>query len=157
MTKDKVWTKILKILTVILLGYHLIHLILLWTDVPANIAIHFTNGEPDNWGSKYFLLIMPVTGFLTWWSLGVLIKHPEKLNYINLTEENRDKQHKMTSKILVVIQNLPFIMFIFGNEAFLKYAIGDGNYIFLFLSIFSLVLVLLVLFYNLVWAARLKA
>jgi len=114
-------------------------LFLLWTDVPGNIVIHFANGEPENWGSKYFLLIMPVIGLLIWWLLGELTKYPEKLNYINLTDENREIQYKMSCRVLWIIQNLSFITFILGNEAFLRYAIGDNDNTFFFLSIFSLV------------------
>ena len=156
MKKDKGWEITLKFLSLILLGYHLIHLFLLWTDVPGNIVIHFENGEPDNWGSRYFLLIMPVIGLLIWWLLGKLTKYPEKLNYINLTDENREIQYKMSCRVLWIIQNLSFITFILGNEAFLRYATGDNDNTFFFLSIFSLVFVLLATFYNLIWAARLK-
>ncbi|MBU5267245.1 DUF1648 domain-containing protein [Virgibacillus proomii] len=36
--------------SVVILVYHLKNLLLFWPDIPDHIAIHFTNGEPDNWG-----------------------------------------------------------------------------------------------------------
>ncbi|WP_163527209.1 DUF1648 domain-containing protein [Halobacillus ihumii] len=156
MEKSKGWTKILTFFFVIVLGFHLIHLILLWPDIPDRIAIHFMNGDPGNGGAKWYLLIMPVIGVLTWWLLGRLTKYPEKLNYINLTEENRDRQYKMMRKTMEIMQNLVFLTFILANEAFLRDVLGAKNDIFFFLSIASLLLIPLGSFFNLVWAARLS-
>ncbi|MGM8215368.1 DUF1648 domain-containing protein [Bacillaceae bacterium W0354] len=156
MKKGKDWTKVLAFFSIVLLVAHLVHLIYLMGDIPDRIAIHFTNEEPDRWGSKYLLLIMPVIGFLVWWLLGKLAKHPNKLNYINLTEENRDKQYRMASKITAILQNLSLLTFLSANEEFLSYAIGTHKIIYLTLTIILLVLALLVVIYNLIWAARLK-
>lgn len=121
--KGKSFKLLLGIVSLFVLAYHLINLLLIWPDIPNRIAIHFTNGEPDNWGSKYFLLVMPLIGVVSWWLIGLLTKHPDKLNYINLTKENREKQYKKTSKIMILNQNISLILFILGNEAFLRYAI----------------------------------
>lgn len=157
MAKNKGWTKVLTFFAFIVLGYHIVHLILLWPSIPGRIAIHFTNGEPDNWGSKYVLLIMPVIGLVSWWLVGKLTKHPKKFNYINLTEKNRDKQYKMSRKIFTIHQNLILFIFIFGNESFFRKAVGgDNDDMFFTLSIGSVILMLLVIFYHVIWAARLK-
>jgi hypothetical protein len=157
MDRNLIWAKILPFFSFVVLFCHLIHLIVVWTEIPSNISIHFINGEPNKWGSKLFLLVMPPIGLLTWWLLGKLTKHPEKLNYINLNDKNRKIQYKMTQKIMVATQNLAFLTFIFANESFLMNALGSNNEtIFFVLSIASIVLILLVNFYNLVWAARLK-
>lgn len=155
--KGKSFKLLLGIVSLFVLAYHLINLLLIWPDIPNRIAIHFTNGEPDNWGSKYFLLVMPLIGVVSWWLIGLLTKHPDKLNYINLTKENREKQYKKTSKIMILNQNISLILFILGNEAFLRYAIDKENGLFIFLPIAILVISVLSFFYLLIWAAKLKA
>lgn len=155
--KDNSLKLVLGLVSLIMLVYHLINLFLFWSDIPNRIAIHFTNGEPDNWGSKYFLLIMPFIGVITWWLIGLLTKHPDKLNYINLSDKNCEEQYKKTSKILILNQNIYFIIFILTNEAFLRYTTDRENDLFIFLPIALLVVSLLSFLYNLFWATRLKA
>lgn len=156
MRKKLGWVKVLMFLSISALVSHWIHIISVWTDIPDRIAIHFTNDEPDHWGSKYVLLVMPVIALLVWWLLGKLTKHPEKFNYIHLTDKNRNKQYKMAGNMMAIIQNLALLLFIFANEAFLRSAIRTDDDIFFILSIVSLVLMLLVILYNVIWAARLK-
>lgn len=157
MRKSNGLSKFLALVSIIALIGHIIHLVVAWADVPDEIAIHFTNGEPDGWGPKFMLLIMPVIGLLIWWLLGLLEKHPDKLNYINLTDNNRDMQYNMAKKVIIVIQHLAFLTFLSANEAFLLYAIDANTTIFIVLSIALLVFIPIVLIYNLIWAARLKA
>lgn len=154
--REKRLKLVLGFISLFVFSYHLVNLFLFWEDIPNRIAIHFTNDEPDNWGTKYFLLIMPFIGVLTWWLIGLLTKRPDKLNYINLTEYNREKQYKKAKKIIILNQNLFFILFILANEAFLRYVIDKENSLFLFLPISLLVVALLSSFYHLIWAARLK-
>ncbi|WP_158638474.1 DUF1648 domain-containing protein [Metabacillus litoralis] len=136
--------------------YHLINLFLLWSDIPDRIAIHFTNDVPDNWGSKFFVLIMPIIGLLLWWLIGLFTKHPEKLNYINLTAKNREKQYNMSKNIMIFIQHLVLIISILANESFIRYSVGIENSVLNFLPLFLTAIMFLAVFYNLIWAARLK-
>ncbi|MBP3951818.1 DUF1648 domain-containing protein [Halalkalibacter suaedae] len=143
-------------ISLVILAYHLINLFLFWPDIPDRIAIHSTKGEPDNWGSKYFVLVMPIIGLLIWWLLGLLTKNPEKLNYINLTEKNREQQYNMSKKIMVLIQNLVLISSILANESFVRYSVGIENNVFSFLPLLLTAVMLLAVFFNLIWAVRLK-
>ncbi|CAG9620378.1 SdpI family protein [Sutcliffiella rhizosphaerae] len=134
----------------------MVSFLVFWQDIPNTIAIHFTNGEPDNYGSKYLLLFMPVIGLFMWWLLGKLTHNPQKLNYINLTEKNKKKQYRMAVNMLITIQNLSFMLFLFANEALLRYAAGASHQVFFALSLALLFIILLTLFYNLIWATSLK-
>ncbi|MFB9860016.1 DUF1648 domain-containing protein [Salinicoccus siamensis] len=154
--KVKSFKSVFYIISSIILVYHLVNLFLFWPNMPDRIAIHFTMGEPDNWGSKYFVLIMPTIGLLMWWLIGLLTKHPEKLNYINLTEKNREKQYNMSEKIMTLIQNLVLIASILANESLIRHAVGIENNVFNFLPLFLTGIMVLAVFYNLIWAARLK-
>ncbi|MBM7602764.1 putative membrane protein [Metabacillus crassostreae] len=154
--KIKSFKFLLSFISVGILVYHLINLFLFWPDIPDRIAIHFTNGEPDNWGSKFFVLIMPIIGLLLWWLIGLFTKHPEKLNYINLTEKNREKQYNMSKKMMIFIQHLVLIISILANESFIRYSVGIENSVLNFFPLILTAIMLLAVFYNLIWAARLK-
>ncbi|WP_207667451.1 hypothetical protein [Clostridium sp. 1xD42-85] len=117
-----------------------------WSEIPVRIAIYFTKGGADNWGSKYFLLAIPLIGLFVWWLIGLLTKRLEKLNYINLTEKNREKQYTMSKRIMILMQNLFFVISIFANESLLRYAEGMENGVFNFLSLFLLAVILVSLF-----------
>lgn len=96
--RDKYFKTALLVISVIAFCYHSFHLFYLWSEIPIQIPIHFSNDTPDNWGSKYFLLLMPVIGLLISFLIGLLAKKPEKLNYVNLTEENKRTQFSRTKK-----------------------------------------------------------
>ncbi|TXC92719.1 DUF1648 domain-containing protein [Metabacillus litoralis] len=154
--KIKSFKFLLSFISMGILVYHLINLFLLWSDIPDRIAIHFTNDVPDNWGSKFFVLIMPIIGLLLWWLIGLFTKHPEKLNYINLTAKNREKQYNMSKNIMIFIQHLVLIISILANESFIRYSVGIENSVLNFLPLFLTAIMFLAVFYNLIWAARLK-
>lgn len=157
---DKVKTMRLKIILLIIsfaiFCYHMFNIFYLWTDIPDSIAIHFTNDMPDNWGPKYILFIMPIFGAIIWFLLGLLVKHPEKMNYINLTEANKEIQFSKTAKVMILIQHLSFIAFILANEALLKSAVGIDSSLPLIMSLTVLAICLLAPIYLLIWAATLK-
>lgn len=156
MDEKKSWMKLLTLFSMIAFVSHLIHIFVLWPDVPNHITIHFTNGVADNWGSKYFLLLMPVIGLVSWWIFGFLTKNPKKYNYINLTDANRGKQYKRAGNAMVIIQNMILFIFIFANESFLRTVIEVEDSIFFILYIVSLILICIIIFYNVIWVARLK-
>lgn len=154
--KVKSFKLLFTFISIAILVYHSINLFSFWPDIPDRIAIHFTKGEPDNWGSKYFVLVMPLIGLLIWSLLGLLTKNPEKLNYINLTEKNREKQYNMSKNMMIVIQNLVFISSILANESFVRYSVGIENNVFSILPLLLTAVMLLAVFFNLIWAIRLK-
>ena len=115
---------LLVFLSAVFFIYHLTILIIAWPDIPNQIATHYSNGVPDNFGPKYLLIFIPIISVLIWCLLGILVRKPEKLNYINLTEANKNLQYKKARKIMSVIQNASFIMLLFANKAFIRGAMG---------------------------------
>ncbi|MCR8848060.1 DUF1648 domain-containing protein [Rossellomorea sp. SC111] len=144
------------IISITILFYHIVHLFSLWSEVPRTIPIHFSKGEPDQWGSKYLLFIMPVVSILIWFFMGLLAKRPEKLNYVNLTEENKHRQYVKAEKGMVVIQYLSLMIFEFANEAFLRNAVGMDSSLPFSIALALMAICFLAPIYHLFWAARLK-
>lgn len=139
-----------------ILLYHAFHLFYLWSEIPNTIAIHFRKGEPDQWGSKYILFIMPVVSIITWFLIGLVVKIPEKLNYVNLTEGNKEIQYARAEKVMVIIQYMGAVTFIFANEAALRNAVGMESGLPFSMAIVLLCICLITPVYHLFWAATLK-
>ncbi|MFI8575331.1 DUF1648 domain-containing protein [Rossellomorea aquimaris] len=144
------------LLSTTILLYHTFHLFYLWSEIPDTIAIHFSKGEPDQWGSKYFLFIMPIVSILIWFFIGLLAKKPEKLNYVNLTEENKKVQYVKAEKVMVFIQYMGAVTIIFANEAFLRNAVGMESGFPFSIAIVLLAICFMAPIYHLFWAATLK-
>lgn len=144
-------------ISIAIFGYHMFHLFYLWPNIPERIAIHFTgSGTADNWGSKYFLLAIPVLSILIWLFIGFLVKRPEKMNYINLTEANKEIQYKRMEIVMLLLQNVSFIAFILINEAMLRNAVGMASELPFYLALILLAICVVAPFYLLIWSATLK-
>ena len=144
------------IISIFIFCYHVFNLFSLWSTIPERIAIHFMNDMADNWGSKYFLLIMPIVSIFVWYLIGLLVKKPEKMNYINLTEANKEIQFSRTEKVMILVQNFSFLFFIFANEAFLRSTVEMESNIPFIISLSLLALCFIAPIYLLIWAATLK-
>ncbi len=151
--KDKKFKLLLILISFSIFCYHIFNLFHLWSDIPSQITIHFTDGEP---GSKFFLFVMPIISVFIWFLVGLFVRNPEKLNYVNLTEENKDIQYSRTQSVMILIQNVSFMTFIFANEALLDNAVGMESSLPIAISIVCLVICFIAPLYLLVWAATLK-
>lgn len=154
--KHKGFKIIFLLISIVIFGYHIFNLITLWPSIPNRIAIHFTNDTPDNWGPKYALLIMPIISIFLWLLIGLLIKNPEKLNYVNLTEKNKEIQYSRATKLLILIQNVSSLVFIFANAAFLNFSIGMDYSLPFIISLTLVAICLIAPIYLLIWSATLK-
>ncbi|MCA1054101.1 DUF1648 domain-containing protein [Rossellomorea aquimaris] len=122
--ENMILKRILTIASTSIFLYHVYAMLHLWSDIPPRIAIHFSDGEPDEWGTKHVLFIMPIVSILFWLLLQKVSSKPEIFNYIHLTEENKKIQYSRAEKVLLLVQNLGFMALIFANEAFLGSAAG---------------------------------
>lgn len=136
--------------------YHLFHLITLWTNIPDRIAIHFTNDTPDNWGPKYILIIMPLLSMILWNLIGLFAKNPEKMNYVNLTDANKEMQYARAEKVMILMQNFGSLSLIFANDALLKHSVGIDSSLPIIISLTLLGICFIAPIYLFIWAATLK-
>lgn len=153
---NKTFKIILLIISISIFCYHFFNLVSLWTTIPERIAIHFTNDTPDNAGPKYILLIMPILSIFVWFLIGLLVKNPEKMNYVNLTEANKEIQFSRAEIVMIMVQHFSFLFFIFANEALLRNTVGMESNIPFVTSLTLLALCFIAPIYLLIWAATLK-
>ena len=99
-------------------GFLISILLILWSytllnfnKLPKIIPIHFGfDGMPDNFGSKYFIFLLPILALLLYFFLGYNVK--EINNYpVEITKENKDAQ--LVIGILAVKTIIAYVLFIF--------------------------------------------
>ena len=86
---------------VILIGMWLLSIYAL-VKLPVTIPIHYNAaGQPDNYGPKATLLILPSLATFIYSSLTWLNKYPHRFNYITpITETNAAKQYIIATSLL---------------------------------------------------------
>lgn len=131
--------------------YHMFHLFMLWPELPDRVAIHFSNGEADGWGTKYNLFLLPILAVLWWAGANFFVKRPEKLNLPNTTEENREAMLFKGKKIMAIIQNAITMMFLFLNEEAAQNAAGHQSQILMGFVIFLLLISFIAAPFLLLW------
>jgi uncharacterized membrane protein len=74
-----------------------------WLILPAIVPTHFgISGQPDAYGRKGTLLILPVIFLLSYGLLTFLERFPHTYNYpIAITEENAPRQYQLARMLLI--------------------------------------------------------
>jgi uncharacterized membrane protein len=101
-------------------------LIILWllplfyfNSLPERIPLHFDgSGNPDSWGSRYTIFVLPAIGTVLYFFMTLMGKHHNLMNFpVQRTPENEEALIQMTrlqlryTKLLV---NLLFIYIVWG-------------------------------------------
>ena len=81
--------------------------------LPTIIPIHFNiSGQPDNYGDKRTLLILPALATLLYLGLTQLNKYPHIFNYmVDITEENAPRQYTIATRMLRFIKLAILLIF----------------------------------------------
>lgn len=74
--------------------------------LPDEIPIHFSfSGEPDNFGSKGFILSLPVIASILFLGLTALNNYPHLFNYPSeITEENAEIQYRLATRLIRMLK-----------------------------------------------------
>lgn len=83
------------------------------SQLPEVIPTHFTfDGEVDGYGSKWILLILPISGTITYIGLSILNKFPHIFNYlVEITQENAERQYSIATKMIRILKLGIIILF----------------------------------------------
>lgn len=76
-----------------------------WSRLPEKIPTHFNfAGEPDAWGSKATLLLLPGVGTALYIGMAVLSRFPHVYNYLwRITEENAARQYLYARRLVLAL------------------------------------------------------
>lgn len=87
-------------------------LIVFWRDMPDSVPIHFNiQGEPDGWGSKYSLIMVPIIA-IGLFALCTVLEDKTKFYNIpfKITEDNAQIQYQLARSMINVTKNLSTIL-----------------------------------------------
>ncbi|RLQ97470.1 DUF1648 domain-containing protein [Falsibacillus albus] len=106
--------KLLDLAALIILIGNVIYLLLVWPSLPDSIPTHFNfKGDVNGTGSKWTILLLPALGLILWLGMYVLEKYPHIYNYLNLTEENAERQYKNSRMLVNVLKNFILSYFVY--------------------------------------------
>jgi uncharacterized membrane protein len=119
---DKILESTGKLLIIIIWGLTLF----VFFKLPALIPTHFNaSGQPDDYGNKLTILILPIIATLVYLGLTKLNQHPHTFNYINsITEDNAEKQFTIATRMLRVLKIA--LLIIFSHIILFTYLTSSG-------------------------------
>ena len=103
--------------------------ILNYNVLPDEIPIHFDmKGEPNNYGGRQTILILPIISFLLYVGMFLLNKVPHVFNYlVEITEENVYKQYKLATKLMRSINTIIALFFCYLTYKLIGIASGESE------------------------------
>ena len=83
--------------------------------LPDTIPTHFNaSGEPNDFGGKETILVLPFLATLVYWSLNILNKYPQFFNFsVTITPENAERQYTLATRMIRFLQLGLLIIFTF--------------------------------------------
>lgn len=99
----------------ICLAYLIVQLIIEYPLLTGTVPTHFdAAGNPDDWGGKATLLIMPVVTIIMYAGLTVLNRFPHLFNYpVSISEKNALNQYQYAKTLLVALKFTTTGLFLF--------------------------------------------
>ncbi|PHN05537.1 DUF1648 domain-containing protein [Flavilitoribacter nigricans] len=84
-----------------LIGF-VIFFLLKWPGLPDPVPRHFNGaGEPDAYGSKYIMMILPLLAIGMYLFFNFISKRPHTFNYpVPITEENAERQYTLALNMM---------------------------------------------------------
>lgn len=106
---DKILESTGKLLIIIIWGLTL----LVFFKLPTIIPTHFNvAGQPDGYGNKLTILVLPIIATLLYLGLTKLNQSPQSFNYITtITEDNAENQYTIAKRMLRILKIALLIIF----------------------------------------------
>jgi len=128
-----------RIIELVAFTFIVIHIILIavyYSHLPASIPTHFNvEGNPDGYGKKSTLLLIPGFSVLIYLLLTIAAFFPHIYNYpVRITEHNAEVQYRLAIRMIRVIKAIVIVMFAFINYS-VTYLHINFSTIFLFIII----------------------
>jgi uncharacterized membrane protein len=111
-TRLEIYCEVVAAITV---AFVFIYLSATWTTLPDKVPTHFNfAGTPDQWGSKYTLLLLVGVTFVLYVGLSILSRFPHIYNYpFAITEKNRRQQYLLARQMMTTLKAELVCVFVF--------------------------------------------
>jgi uncharacterized membrane protein len=106
-----------------------IYLTATWTGLPDKVPTHFNfAGTPDQWGSKYLMLLFLGVTFVLYVGLSILSRFPHIYNYaFAITDENRQRQYLLARQMVTTLKAELVCLFVFITWQTISIARGKAG------------------------------
>jgi uncharacterized membrane protein len=128
--KEKNLVDILTIIIGVLGLIVLIGLPLFYFDnLPERIPIHFgINGQPDGFGDKGMIWLLPIIGVAMYFGFFWLNKFPHLFNYSQqISEENAERLYTINTRMIRTLNAIISCIFAYINYSIIQSALGKQN------------------------------
>lgn len=121
--------KVLNMIGISALLLALAYVIINWSNVAESVPYHFDfTGEPDAWGSKWMVLILPVLGILLWTGLSFIEPFPHTFNYVvKINEGNAERQYYYAVTLIRLIKNEIALLFALLTPSIVQISNGQED------------------------------
>lgn len=116
--------------------------IIYWNSLPQKMPMHFNAaGEPDAFGEKIYVWILPAVSLFTYLLMTFINKNPKNFNYpVKITPSNAESKYRnalmMNRWLKAIIMFLLAYMIFMGIQVGLGNSVGMGNYfVYVFIAI----------------------
>ncbi len=125
-----------------------------WNELPDVVPTHFNVlGQPDSYGSKWFLLIIPVIALLIFIGITYLNKFPHIFNYpVEVSERNAIALYKISKRMnaLIMMITCEFFFYITFSQITSARFHGLGMSMFVYFFILFIICIMFTLIYAIV-------
>lgn len=123
------WDFLLESISLILIVFLWYFVISNYKELPEKIAHHFDlQGNPDQWGNKKIIWLMPFLASMLWIGLSAISLIPHTFNYpVKITEENVKYQYTLSLRFFRIVKALVMLVFILGVYS-MKMSSTEINY-----------------------------
>lgn len=110
-----------------ILAFMILATVMHYPQLPDQIPIHFNAaGDPDSYGDKKMIMILPILSIIMVLGLNMLSKIPHTYNYlVSITEENAHDQYQKASRMMRAINAIIAGMFSYILWASIQVALGN--------------------------------
>jgi uncharacterized membrane protein len=100
-----------------------------WKDLPERVPMHFgASGEPNGWGTKVSMLILPAVALVMHIGLGLLARLPHIYNYPGkVTPENAERLYPLGSSMMVWLKTEIVWLFTVLGWLTIRVALGQAH------------------------------
>ena len=98
-----------------------------WADIPDVIPTHYnTLGQPDDYGSKWTAMVLPLIGAALFVALHWLNRFPHIFNYAgNITPDNAHQHYRMATRLLRIVGVVVALSFAYLTYTVIHTSLGN--------------------------------
>jgi uncharacterized membrane protein len=118
---------VIEIMAFLFLVFQIILPLIYYNHLPERIPVHFNGaGQPDGYGSRSTLWILPATSLFLYLLLTILEAFPYIYNFpVEITPDNAVTQYTLATRLIRILKTVLLIIFSFISYKTIKTSTGE--------------------------------